>query len=220
MPPTVLIPVNRLDRAKGRLAALLEPGERAELVRRSLGTVLEAVRGAGLEAVVLTSDDAVRGILPEGVRVLAEEAWIEGLSAQLARAAERLGVDELLILHADLPLATAEALRELVAQAPPSPSATLVRPEDGGTNAMLLRPPGRFALAYGRGSGDLHESAAREAGLAVRRAEAPALSLDLDTPGDVRTLLSTAAGRETEAGRYLVGIGVEGREAYGAGEGR
>jgi len=217
MPATVLIPVNRLDRAKGRLSALLEPAERAELVRRSLGTVLGAVAGAGMEAVVLTSDDAVRAILQEGMRVLAEDPALEGLSAQLESAAERLGVDELLILHADLPLATAEALRDLVAQATPAPSATLVRPEDGGTNAMLLRPPGRFALAYGRGSGDLHESAARAAGLAVRRAEAPALALDLDTPADVRTLLSTAEGRATEAGRYLVGVGVEGRAAYGEG---
>ena len=106
-----------------------------------------------------------------------------------------MAVEELLILHADLPLVTAEALRDLIAQAPEAPSATLVRPGDGGTNAMLLRPPGRFPLAYGRGSGDLHESAAREAGLAVRRADAPALALDLDTPSDVRALLSTAEGR-------------------------
>ena len=215
MPPTVLIPVNRLDRAKGRLAALLDPEERAELVRRSLGTVLRAVAGAGMEAVALTADDAVRAILPGRVRVLAEDPGLEGLSAQLEGAAARLGLDELLILHADLPLATAEALRDLVAQAPPAPSATLVRPGDGGTNAMLLRPPGRFALAYGRGSGNLHEAAARAAGFAVRRADAPALSLDLDTPTDVRTLLATPEGRATEAGRYLVGIGVEERAAYG-----
>ena len=217
MATTVLIPVNRLDRAKGRLAALLTPEERAELVRRSLGTVLEAVAVAGLEAVVLTSDEAVRTDLPAGVRTLVEEPDLRGLSAQLERAAERLDVDELLILHADLPLASGEALRDLVAQAPPPPSATLVRPEDGGTNAMLLRPPGRFPLAYGKGSGDLHEASAREARLTVRRAEAPALALDLDTPGDVRTLLAEPAGRACEAGRYLLGIGVEGREALGEG---
>ena len=217
MATTVLIPVNRLDRAKGRLAALLEPEERAELVRRSLGTVLEAVQGAGLEAVVLTSDEAVRSALPAGIRTLAEEPGLRGLSAQLERAAERLGVDELLILHADLPLATAEALRDLVEQAPTAPSVTLVRPGDGGTNAMLLRPPGRFPLAYGKGSGDLHEASAREAGLTVRRVEAAALELDLDTPADVRTLLADPGGRASEASRYLVGIGVEGREALGEG---
>ncbi len=214
MPTTVLIPVNRLDRAKGRLAALLEPEERAELVRRSLAAGLAAVEDAGMEAVVLTSDKAVEAEVPAGVRVLGEDPGLRGLSAQIERAAGLLGVEELLILHADLPLVTAEALRALVAQAPPAPSATLVRPGDGGTNAMLLRPPGRFPLAYGQGSGDLHEAAAREAGVAVRRADAPALALDLDTPADVRALLSTAAGRATEAGRYLVEIGIEGREAF------
>lgn len=214
MPTTVLIPVNRLDRAKGRLAALLEPPERAELVRRSLAAVLAAVEGAGMKAVVLTSDEAVRTILPADVRVLSEDPHLQGLSAQLERASEELGVDELFILHADLPLVTAVALSDLVAQAPEAPSATLVRPGDGGTNAMLLRPPGRFPLAYGRGSGNLHEAAAREAGLAVRRADVSALALDLDTPADARVLLSTAEGRASEAGRYLVGIGIEGREAF------
>ena len=214
MATTVLIPVNRLDRAKGRLAALLAPEERAELVRRSLATVLEAVACAGLEGVVLTSDEDVRALLPEGVRILGEDAEVRGLSAQLERAAERLDVQELLILHADLPLVTAEALRDLVAQAPAAPSATLVRPADGGTNAMLLRPPGRFALAYGQGSGDLHEAAAREAGLEVRRADVPALALDLDTPADARGLLARPEGRASEAGRYLVEIGIEAREAF------
>lgn len=217
MATTVLIPVNRLDRAKGRLAALLEPEERAELVRRSLAAVLAAVEEAGMEAMVLTSDEAVAAQMPAGVRALGEDSDLRGLSAQLERASGLLAVEELLILHADLPLVTAEALRQLVAQAPPAPSATLVRPGDGGTNAMLLRPPGRFPLAYGRGSGDLHESAAREAGLAVRRADVPALALDLDTPSDVRELLSTAEGRASEAGRYLVEIGIEGREAFGEG---
>ena len=213
-PPTVLIPVNRLDRAKRRLAALLTPAERAELTRRTLATALEASAGAGLTAVALTSDEAVRAGLPAGVRAIGEAPGLAGLSAQLERAAERLAVAELLILHADLPLATAEALRRFVAQALPAPSATLARAADGGTNAMLLRPPGRFALAYGRGSGDRHEAAARTAGLTVRRAQAPTLALDLDTPEDARALLSDPRGRATAAGRYLVSLGVEAREAF------
>ena len=213
----VLIPVNRLDRAKGRLAALLSPDERAELVRRSLATVLDAVAEAGMAPVVLTADEAVRALLPGGVRALAEEPDLRGLSAQLERAAGRLAVDELLILHADLPLATAQALRDLAAQAPPAPSMTLVRPADGGTNAMLLRPPGRFPLAYGVGSGDRHEASARAAGLTVRRAPIPALALDLDTPADVRALLAHPSGRECAAGRYLLALGVEARPAFKAG---
>ncbi len=214
MPPTVLIPVNRLDRAKGRLAALIEPEERAELVRRALATVLRAVEGAGLEAVVLTADERLRSYLPANVRALAEAPSPRGLNAQLERAVGQLARVELLILHADLPLVTSEALRDLLAQAPPTPSATLARSSDGGTNAMLLRPPGRFALAYGEGSGDRHEARARAAGFAIRRANAPALALDLDTPADVRRLLAKPAGRACEAGRYLTAIAVERRATF------
>ncbi len=216
--PAVLIPVNRLDRAKGRLAALLAPEERAGLVRRTLATVLEATAGAGLEAVVLSADAGLRASLPAGTRALAERPDAEGLSAQLERAAAALARAELLILHADLPLATAGALRDFVGQAPPAPSATLARSADGGTNALLLRPPGRFALAYGPGSADRHEAAARASGMAVRHADAPALALDLDTPADARRLLATPAGRATAAGRYLAVIGVEGRDAFRAGD--
>ncbi len=216
-PLTVLIPVNRLDRAKGRLAGLLTPGERAEVARRSLRTVLEAVAEASLEAVVLTADGAVRAaVAGERVRrVLLEEPQLQGLSEQLEGALGRLGVEEALILHADLPLATPEALQAFVAEAPPAPSVALVRSGDGGTNAMLVRPPGRFALRYGRGSGDLHEAGAREAGLAVRRVESPELALDLDTPEDVRRLLASEEGWGCAVGQYLVEIGVDGRLAEG-----
>ena len=213
----VLIPVNRLDRAKGRMAALLAPDERAALVRRTLATVLDAVAGAGLEAVALSADAELRAGLPPGTRALAERPDAAGLSAQLELAAAALDRAELLILHADLPLVTASALRGFVAQAPSAPSATLARSADGGTNALLLRPPGRFALAYGPGSADRHEAAALARGMAVRRADAPALALDLDTPADARRLLATPAGRATAAGRYLIAIGVEARDAFRAG---
>lgn len=205
----VLIPVNRLDRAKGRLAALLEPAERAELVRKLLETVLAAVEGAGMQAVVLTSDADVFAMVPNTVKVLTEDPDRHSLNGQLEYASEALPVEELLILHADLPLATAEALHNLIAQAPPAPSATLVLPQDGGTNAMLLRPPGRFSLAFGKGSGALHKSAARKAGLEVRQAKVQALALDLDTPTDVRELLSDPKGRTCKTGRYLIEIGIE-----------
>ena len=206
--------MNRLDRAKGRLAGLLEPRERAELARLTLATALDAVAGAGLEAVVLTADAALRASLPPGTRALAERPAAAGLNAQLEHAVAALDRARLLILHADLPLASAAALRALIAQAPPAPSATLARSADGGTNAMLLRPPGRFALAYGQGSADLHEAAARAAGCAVRRADVPALALDLDAPADARRLLATPAGRASAAGRHLIGIGVEARAAF------
>ncbi len=215
-PLSVLIPVNQLDRAKGRLAETLDPAARVRLFLATVRTVIGAVNDAGMQPVVLTRDARIAVECGSIATILDEDPAVSGLNAQLESAIRRLGapapLPELLILHADLPLATGEALRELVAAAPPRPSATLVCSPDGGTNAMLLRPPGRFALAYGTGSFERHRDAARAAGVAVHEASLPALALDLDTPADVARLMGMPGGPQTPAGEVLASLGVS-REA-------
>lgn len=214
---TALIPVNRLDRAKGRLSELLGADERARLALATLRTVLEAVRAAGGHAVVLTGDDAVAANLDEGAELLLEDSAVSGLNPQLEYALEAMGHDEVLVLHADLPLASAEALERIVRGAPPPPSATIVRSPDGGTNAMFLRPPGSFPLRYGRDSAALHRQAAFAAGVTFSRRTEPALALDLDTPEDVAALFKSEQGRDSRAGRLLAELGVRARLHQSAG---
>ena len=208
--PPALIPVNRLDRAKGRLAGLLTPVERRELALATFATVAAAVMEAGWRPVVLTSDPAVRAASPPDALVLDEFGAMLGLNAELEGALLRLQPafpqprdPRLLIIHADLPLATAEAIHALTLAAPAAPSATLVRSLDGGTNAMLLRPPGLFALAYGKDSFEKHWAAATAAGLRPLAADAPSLALDLDTPDDLLALLAMPAAGDTAAARLL-----------------
>lgn len=212
--PLVLVPVNRLDRAKGRLSALLSAAERAALALATFETVCAAVVEAGYALAVLTSDPrvAARG----RALLIGEDPVRRGLNAQLEAAIAGLdSPPQLLILHADLPLATGAALRSLVAAALPAPSATLVTSADGGTNAMLLRPPGRYPLAYGAASAARHQAAATAAGVRCTAVESPPLALDLDTPADLRRLLAEPAGRETPAGRLLVEFGVDQRLGSG-----
>lgn len=203
----VLIPVNELGRAKGRLSEMLDPATRASLSLATVGTVVEAVRAAGHEPVLLTRDRQVRASFEGAASVLDEDANVRGLNAHLESAIARLAaagaLDELLILHADLPLATAAAVREIIGAAPAPPSVTLVESPDGGTNAMLVRPPGRFALAYGPGSFALHRAAAEKAGMRVEVISAPALALDLDTAADVERLMASPEGRNSAAGKVL-----------------
>lgn len=202
-PPQILVPVNRLDRAKGRLAEVLSPAQRVELAKTTLATVIDAVLGAGYGLAVLTSDDDVTPLLPPGARLIPESSELSGLNPQLEYAAGELGAARLLILHADLPLATAAALQSFVNAALPAPSCTIVRSPDGGTNAMLLDPPGRFALVYGRDSAALHEAAANVVGVPFSAIPSPALELDLDTPADLDALLKTKAGPGSRAGQLL-----------------
>jgi 2-phospho-L-lactate guanylyltransferase len=209
----ILIPVNGLAKAKGRLGGLLSAEERECLALITLETVLHA---AGPRAIVLTPDERVVGHVGSRGRVVREDAGLKGLNAQLERAitalmAEGAVTSRLLILHADLPLATAGAIETLEELGAVAGTAVLVESRDGGTNAMLLHPPGRFELAYGPGSFAKHRAAAEAAGMTVVPNRNRELTLDLDTPEDVRELLRAPRGRQGAAGRYLQTIGVEGR---------
>jgi 2-phospho-L-lactate/phosphoenolpyruvate guanylyltransferase len=207
----VLIPVNELERAKGRLADVLDAPARVRLFLATVTTVVDAALAAGMTPVILTRDPRIAAQFGSQATILDEDRALSGLNAQLESAIRRLqpaGVPaELLILHADLPLASAAALRDLAGSAPPAPSVTLVRSADGGTNAMLLRPPGKFPLAYGSASFARHRTAALAAGMTVHEVDLPPLALDLDTASDIETLLATPAGPQTPAGRVLVSLG-------------
>ncbi|MGE3076570.1 MAG: 2-phospho-L-lactate guanylyltransferase [Dehalococcoidia bacterium] len=208
----VLIPVNRLDRAKGRLADLLTPDERRTLSTITLEAVLHA---AGTSAIVLTPDPEVRQRVGKRARLMEEDPKRRGLNEQLEGAVEALVADGtagsgLLILHGDLPLASEESLDVLAAESSPN-TAVMVESRDGGTNAMLMRPAGVFGLAYGPGSFAKHTKAATKAGMAVVANTNRELRLDLDTPDDIRELLRAPRGRQGAAGVFLLSIGIEER---------
>ncbi|MCC6388929.1 MAG: 2-phospho-L-lactate guanylyltransferase [Dehalococcoidia bacterium] len=207
---TALIPVNRLERAKGRLAERLDAATREALARATFTTVLDASRRVFSPVVVLTADEAAAAIATAaGARVIAEDPARSGLNPQLEHALAILGEPGggIAILHADLPFATRELLEGFLSAAPDEPSVTLVRSVDGGTNLMLLRPAGRFALAYGPGSYEKHVAAATAAGMAITAFESPPLELDLDTPADLEACMAMPGALATRAGALLAARG-------------
>lgn len=211
VPPLAIVPVNRLEKAKGRLGGVLSAVERRELALITMRTVVEAVAQCGVEPAVLTADEAVaKAARAAGARVIAEDAGAHGLNGQLERALD--GAPDVLVLHADLPLASARSLARFVGPVGEN-SVLLLRSGDGGTNAMRIRPAGRFRLAYGAGSCALHRAAAQSAGMTVSVRRGGPLALDLDTPADIRTLLATGRGRQSAAGKYLLEHGVAARLA-------
>lgn len=221
MPLTALVPLKAPSEAKERLAGLLSQHERAELARVTFRTVADALFEAGVPCVVLTPSASETADLTAGrCAVIEEQPGVRGLSAQLEAALDGAvfaGHDAVLILHADLPLASARSIRLLVAAAREDrASVTMVESADGGTNAMIVRLPRPFALHYGRLSFSLHSAAALAAGMAIHRHNSPELALDLDTPADVQTLLAGPDGRESPAGQLLLAMGAESRLAGGA----
>lgn len=215
---TVIVPMNRLDRVKGRLDPLLTGTERRALMLATLATVLEAVRGAGETPLVLTADP--EEFVEAGIEAsyLAEDGLGGGLNGQLERVTA--GLEAALILHADLPLATSGAIARVLDAGTGPRGIAIVESADGGTNAMLLRPAGAFALAYGKGSHAAHVAAAGAAGYRVVRVEAPELALDLDTEDDLRAFMAAPGWEETRAGAVLREAGIPARVGRATGEGR
>ncbi len=156
---------------------------RDELAPAMLGDVVEAALGLG-EVVVVTSDRTGAAVARElGAEVVEDPGGGQG-------AAVRAGLDGVvgacLVVNADLPCVTTDAIRRLAGF-----DAALVAAEDDTTNALRLPGPERFTDHYGPGS------ATRFAATGLVPVSIPELEHDIDTPEDLARLPAPAGRRTT-----------------------
>ena len=189
--PVPLVPVKALAEAKGRLAPQVGPLPRRLLAIAMFEDVIAALQAVpALAAPVVVSPDREvwRRADAMGCRVVEEPPGAGDLNAALAAAAKAAGVGNgspLLVVAADLPLASAAGLERVLAAAG-APVAVVPSHDGGGTNVLAWRDPASFAPSFGP------DSAARH--LAVPgavRVDEPGLALDIDTAAD----LELVAGR-------------------------
>ena len=191
----IVIPVRSLTDGKRRLAPVLEPDERAALVRRMFLRTLEAARAAGPPVLVVSPDAAALTLARDrGATGLEEPRPVE-LNHALelaAREAATRGATALLVVSADLPDLEAEDLRAMLPPPPAAPGASAdavvrIAPDEAGigTNALYVRPPGLLSFEYGETSCRRHLEQARARGARVERVDRPGLRFDLDTPDDL-----------------------------------
>ena len=195
-----VVPVRGLPAGKGRLAALFDAEQRNSLVRAMLEDAVNALRGAeALDRVVICSrDEAAR----EEARALdvgfLDQAEIApGYNLAVAHAQRAFAeADTLLVVPADMPLLTPEAVDLLVGTAPAGEAVVVAPAHDGGTNGLLLRPPGVIRPAFGPSSAKAHAQAAAdagEAGVPFRAADIDVWAWDVDTPADLEELRGLVA---------------------------
>lgn len=186
-----IVPVKPLRRGKSRLADVLSEDERTRLNRMFLERTLQVLGetpGIG-QKLVVSRDPAALAIAREfNARTLLEDG-AQQLNLALERAtlvAKTYGARGVLILPADIPLATRDDLTKVLELAKRHPSLTIVpdRREDG-TNALLVVPPGQFKYHYGPNSFQIHCQLAEERNMNVQVLRSRNLGLDLDTPEDL-----------------------------------
>jgi 2-phospho-L-lactate guanylyltransferase len=208
MRAAVLVPVKAFHRAKTRLARVLEPDARAALAQATAARVLAAA--APLPAWVVCDDPDVAAFAREhGAQVLFLPA--RGLNRAVTEGVARLGsfgVEEVVVVHADLPWA-----RELAALVGFDGVTLVPDTRRDGTNAIVVPARCGFGFSYGPGSFRRHHAEAERLGLRVRVLELPWLAEDLDTVTDLERVMAWAGGRRlVDAG---AGLGLVRRQNRG-----
>ena len=174
---TAVVPMKSTEFAKSRLAPVLDAAGRRTLAQQMLDHVLGVLRGAGL-AVRVAGDNQGKGDLNADV-------------TEAARLVERDGADHLLLVMADLPYLASDDIAALI-EAGRDNAVVIAEAKDGGTNAMLLKPPTilEFAFATHRPSATFHAESARRAGIEPVILRRPGLARDIDTPADLAALVA------------------------------
>jgi 2-phospho-L-lactate/phosphoenolpyruvate guanylyltransferase len=183
-----LIPIKARNRCKTRLADVLAPSARLELVRAMLSSVLHAARNAHtVHSVLVISPE--RDTLPADIPVLADTG--ESLNSALMQAhrvVREFGCHEIVVLPADLPEITPADIDELVRAGRAGGCAIAPDAVGIGTNALYLTTPAPFQFQFGPDSGSLHQREARRLGLNPRVVRLPGLELDVDTAADLERM--------------------------------
>ena len=188
----ILIPVKSFADSKQRLADHYSADERAALAAalcEDFFRIVAEVTGIDRVFVVSQEPRALARARDNGWETIVEAAQISeshSVDAASRHCAEQ-GVNALLRLPIDLPLATARDIEALFRQAEDGPATVIVPSRDGtGTNALLRSPPTLFPSHFGPGSFALHLDEARRCGARVRIMRNARIELDVDEIDDLR----------------------------------
>lgn len=201
----IALPVKSLSEAKTRLDPVLTPLERGALTLAMLEDVLDAALAlVGWETWVISPDEAVLDIaLARRTHAIREERGpLANAVRQVEEEAAGKQLDALAVLLPDTPLVTTAALTRALHTLGPVVMAPSL--DEGGTNLLVRRPPPVMPARFGPDSYRRHLEAAAEAGLPSSVVEVPEIAFDVDTPGDILTVLESGShGRTLEVCRDM-----------------
>jgi 2-phospho-L-lactate/phosphoenolpyruvate guanylyltransferase len=192
-----VIAVNARARCKTRLDAALGRARRSQLARSMLDHVLAVARSVpAIDTVLVVSPE--RDSIPSDVIVLRDPGVdLNAAFESGRRAALAAGAHELLVLPADLPLLARADLQQLLDAGRRAGVAIAPDRNGAGTNGLCfsLHSASRMRFAFGPGSRESHEFAARACGLFAQTVVTRGLQADIDTPADYEAVFGMSETR-------------------------
>jgi 2-phospho-L-lactate guanylyltransferase len=207
-----VIPVKTLLKSKTRLSIILSPKERQALTIFMLKDVLRAVKCSMVcQTVVISSDPTVEELAKNfGVTHLAEKK--QGLNQAIEQATEwciQNNADSVLVLPADIPLIIQEDVNQMVKLGSERTSIVISRSQNGGTNALLQKPPNLIHPCFGPDSFSKHKTKALHKGIPTKVYTSKRVATDIDSPKDLEKLLKIKT--QTVTHKLLEQIGANAR---------
>lgn len=191
----ILVPIKDTATAKQRLARVLDQAARTELARAMLHDVLTTLHNwENRPAVgIVTGDSYATQLAAEyefEVIPDRDNPGETGAIEMATRVCVERGVNETLVIPADIPLIQVRELEEILRQAPLEGSVLVPAGDGRGTNAALRRPADLFPLKFGNDSFKPHHAAALATGKPCVVLKLPGIAVDVDNPADLLQLIS------------------------------
>ena len=198
----VVIPVKRFANAKKRLMSILSTSERESLAQVMLNDVIRAVAGASLvSGILLVSSELRAKYVVERAGGLFLKGKEEGVSAAFKNASDWLlkhGQRTAFMIPSDIPTIESVELDKLIASHSGSKAVTLMPDRHyGGTNGLIVSPPGIIEYHFGSDSFSLHLEATKKALITPTVKISPGIALDIDSQTDLYRLLTVEQSIET-----------------------
>ena len=187
----VVVPLRSFAGGKARLADALDDDARRMFTRTMAERVVAAAASRPV-VVVSSAPEVIEWARALGLASVDDPGTLD-LAAEAGRQWVRdQGLARVVVMHADLPLATA---LDGIADDAAAPVAVVVPDHHDDGNPVLAIPAAAdFVFAYGPGSCARHTAEARRCGLDVRVVRDHALGFDVDDASDLEAL---AHERET-----------------------
>lgn len=179
------MPLRSFALGKARLADALDDDARRAFTRSMAERVVHAA-GARPVVIVSSAPEVIVWATDLGVAVVPDPGSLDGAAAAGRAWVRAQGLPRVVVMHADLPLAT--TLDGVADDADARVAVIVPDRHDDGTPVLAIPSDTDFRFAYGPGSCARHIAAAEQSGLAVRVVRDHALGFDVDDAADLQAL--------------------------------
>ncbi len=202
MKTRIIIPQKSLRESKSSFSEVFTEVQRQNFVVSMLRDMINACSQVeGVDLAVVSPDEEILNLFEEEGFAAISEPDI-GLNRALDLAISRSvdsGFGEILIFPGDLPLLKKNDVEGILELASGEKSVIITPSKEGGTNALLLRPPDLMDLYFGGKSFTDHMKEAKRRGVLPKVYRSERVERDMDKPADLLKLETLGKGTRTHS---------------------